>query len=73
MTETKASDAPDRIFANKSRNAKWGTSGSWIDDSHIGIGMCVEYIRADWYDRAISERDKYRQELDGVLKMIGEK
>ena len=65
-------DAPDRIFANKTRHAKWGASGRWHDDTQPHIGVSVEYIRADWYDKAISERDAYRQELDGVVKMIGD-
>lgn len=46
--------APQRIVANKSKGAQWGSSGRWISPHTPRFGMCVEYVRADLHDALLT-------------------
>ena len=46
--------APQRIVANKSKGAQWGSSGRWISPHTPQFGMCVEYVRADLHDALLT-------------------
>lgn len=65
--------APAMIYANKSKDAKWGTSGHWIINA--SFGMSVEYLRADiaaaQVEALTKELDEARSEIaSNLLPMI---
>ena len=74
------SDAPKRIWAVPSLSAeRWGDGLCSDTPSNTAKSVAVEYIRADFYDRALKTarlfakcddkgtRQKVREELEGIL------